>query len=369
MPIYPYSNTRGETLYRVDFTKPDHKRSVKRGFKRKRDAELFLASVQVSKARGEFIDATESRVTVGELGATWINSQSHLKPSTMHALESTYRVHVLPRWGGQRIGTIRHTAVQGWVSDLSRTHSPTIVRRAHGALSSILNNAVKDRRILENPAKEITLPRRVKKPDIFLSHSQVQDLAEASGEHSTLVLTLAYTGLRWGEATGLRVQDIDFNRARLTVVQNAVMVGGHIEVGTPKTHQARTVPIPAFLLPLLRMACEGKLRTELVFGNGTAYLRQPSHGDGWLEVAVRKCQQADSDFPRVTAHDLRHTAASLAISAGANVKAVQRMLGHASAVMTLDRYASLFEDDLIAVAEALSNAASRESTSKIRQAG
>ena len=52
----------------------------------------------------------------------------------------------------------------------------------------------------------------------------------------------------------------------------------------------------------------------------------------------------------MTPHDLRHTAASLAISAGANVKAVQRMLGHASASMTLDVYSDLFDDDLDAVA-------------------
>ena len=62
-------------------------------------------------------------------------------------------------------------------------------------------------------------------------------------------------------------------------------------------------------------------------------------------------------FPRVTPHDLRHTAASLAISAGANVKAVQRMLGHASAAMTLDTYADLFDDDLDAVSAALDEAA------------
>jgi integrase len=55
----------------------------------------------------------------------------------------------------------------------------------------------------------------------------------------------------------------------------------------------------------------------------------------------------------VTIHDLRHTAASMAISAGANVKAVQRMLGHASAAMTLDTYADLFDDDLDAVSDRL----------------
>jgi len=55
----------------------------------------------------------------------------------------------------------------------------------------------------------------------------------------------------------------------------------------------------------------------------------------------------------MTLHDLRHTAASLAITAGANVKAVQRMLGHASAAMALDVYADLFEEDLDGVAERL----------------
>ncbi|MFC8732107.1 tyrosine-type recombinase/integrase [Luteimicrobium sp. NPDC057192] len=62
--------------------------------------------------------------------------------------------------------------------------------------------------------------------------------------------------------------------------------------------------------------------------------------------------------PRPTPHDLRHTAASLAVSSGANVKAVQRMLGHASASMTLDVYADLFDDDLDSVAAALDRAAS-----------
>ena len=65
------------------------------------------------------------------------------------------------------------------------------------------------------------------------------------------------------------------------------------------------------------------------------------------------CQKADESFPSITPHDLRHTAASLAVSAGANVKAVQRMLGHAKASMTLDVYADLFDADLDDVATVL----------------
>ena len=76
---------------------------------------------------------------------------------------------------------------------------------------------------------------------------------------------------------------------------------------------------------------------------------------GWFAKAV-----SESGVPRTTPHDLRHTAASLAVAAGANVKAVQKMLGHASAAMTLDIYADLFDDDLEAVATALSEARARE---------
>ena len=72
--------------------------------------------------------------------------------------------------------------------------------------------------------------------------------------------------------------------------------------------------------------------------------------------------------PDLTPHDLRHTAASLAVQAGANVKAVQRMLGHASAAMTLDVYAGLFGDDLDALADRLDEAAARARADYLRTA-
>lgn len=68
---------------------------------------------------------------------------------------------------------------------------------------------------------------------------------------------------------------------------------------------------------------------------------------------MQRAQTVDPSIPRLTPHDFRHSAASLAISSGANVKAVQRMLGHASAAMTLYIYADLFDDDLDAVAARL----------------
>ena len=72
--------------------------------------------------------------------------------------------------------------------------------------------------------------------------------------------------------------------------------------------------------------------------------------------AVARCHDTDDTFPTITPHDLRHTAASLAVSVRANVKAVQRMLGNAKASMTLDTYADLFDEDLDEIADRLNDA-------------
>jgi integrase len=127
---------------------------------------------------------------------------------------------------------------------------------------------------------------------------------------------------------------------------------------TPKSHSSRSVPFPEFLAESLARRCEGKKKDELVFvGPDGGVLRSGNFRRRQFATSVALAQEADADFPAISPHDLRHTAASLAVSAGANVKAVQRMLGHASAAMTLDVYADLFDDDLDAVALALHLAA------------
>lgn len=355
--VKPYDTAAGKR-YRVRYRKPDHSQTDKRGFKTKKEAELFAASVEVGMATGNYIDPKASRVTVAVLGDAWLNQQGHLKPSAYRSLESAWRVHVRPKWGSTGITSIRHTEVAAWVTMLGETKSATTVIRAYGVLAAVLDGAVKDRRLPANPARGVSLPRKVKKQRVYLSHAQVEALATESKDKATLVRTLAYTGLRWGEATGLRVRDVDQVRHRFNVTLNAVDVGGRIIVGTPKTHASRSVPYPEFLYSEISTAAAEKPLDALLFGDGLDHLRQPHAIRGWFVGAARAARSAEADFPTLTIHDLRHTAASLAISAGANVKAVQRMLGHASAAMTLDTYADLFDDDLDTVSSALHNARS-----------
>lgn len=130
------------------------------------------------------------------------------------------------------------------------------------------------------------------------------------------------------------------------------MVNSKVVVGTLKSNKHRTVVLPAFVVDALAATAKGKGRDELLWStHAGGYLGPPTSPTSWLAGAVGRCKKADPTFPRVTAHDLRHTAASLAIHAGANPKVVQRMLGHASAAMTLDVYADLFDSDLDTVAE------------------
>lgn len=237
----------------------------------------------------------------------------------------------------------------------------SVVSCAHYVLRSILADAVSDSLLARNQAAGVKLPHRTRKRPAYLTHEQVGGLAAKAGEYQGLVLLLAYTGARWGEAISLRLRDLDMLRRRVTISENAVQVGSLIVVGTPKAHKQRNFPLPEFLLPYLARQCEGKGREDLVFPrDGGRRPKRPHPVSGWFAKAV-----SQSGIPRITPHDLRHTAASLAVSAAANVKAVQKMLGHASAAMTLDLYADLFDDDLEAVATALHDARVRESVGKM----
>lgn len=369
--VTPYETSAGRR-YRVRYRTPANRQTDKRGFKTKRDADLFLASVEISKARGDYIDPATSRIRIASLGEEWLNAKrASLKPSSYRALADAWRVYVEPRWGSTLVSAVSHSAVREWIGQLSegtavtnriahvrttrlgaRPKSATVVIRAHGVLAGILDVAMRDRRIPFNAARGVdNLPRKKPKPRIYLTHVQVDALARAAQEHGTVVLVAAYTGLRWGELTALRVRDVNLVRRRLAVEENAVKVGATIHVGTPKTHEVRSVPYPDFLSEPLAALCAGRSKTELVFGDGVTHFSRPrvsENSRSWFARAL-----TDAGLERLTIHDLRHTAASLAISSGANVKAVQRMLGHASAAMTLDVYADLFDDDLDMVAASL----------------
>lgn len=349
--IKAYDTASGKR-YRVRYRKPGGIQTDKRGFQTKAAAELWAANNTVNLATGNWINPSDSNITIGQLGASWYAQQTHLKPSSLKPVRIAWELRVKPRWGDTPVGQVRHSDIQTWVSTMTKLDragvqtaeplSATGVIYAHQVLDRILTMAVKDRRIPANPADDVTLPRKQRKPTVYLSHEQLHALADVDPHYRTLVLTLGYLGPRWGEATAFDVRHVNPLRRRLHVDRNMVQVDGKLHEGTPKGGRSRKLPIPDFLLPLLLEQCEGKAPTDPLFtGRDGGRLRRPPTQRGWFQQAILK-----AGVPRLTPHDLRHTAASLAVQAGTNVKALQGMLGHTSAAMTLDVYADLFDDDL-----------------------
>ncbi len=151
--------------------------------------------------------------------------------------------------------------VEAWIASMGvKGAGATTVLRAHAVLSGILAGAVKGKRLAANPAKGIEgLPSKTAKRRVYLSAQDVARLADESGEHRALVLVLAYCGLRWGEAIGLRVRDVEFLRRRLSVSENAVQIGAPHAVGPTKGRKsALGLPVPTFVLDELSVRCAGR---------------------------------------------------------------------------------------------------------------
>jgi integrase len=240
--------------------------------------------------------------------------------------------------------------------------APSSVRQAYRVLSLILEHAVRAGRLPRNPAGGASLPKARPKDKRFLSHAEVQALAAAAGDYRLVVEMLAFTGLRFGELAALRVGRVDPLRRRMEIAESVTEVNGATVFGTPKTHHRRSVPIPRSLIDELTRVVAGRAPGDLVFGSPEGgVLRVGNFRQRVFDRAAR-----EAGLTGLTPHDLRHTAASLAVSSGANVKAVQRLLGHASAAMTLDVYASLFDDDLDALAERMDEAAVRARADFVR---
>ncbi len=342
-----------------------------KSFARKVDAERHRTSIESAQLSGTYIDPSRGRVTVSEWTDQWLKGAAHLKPSTRERYEGIARRHIKPRWGTTRISDVSHADVQAWISVLGRELEPATVRKVHRVLSLILGLAVKDGRLVRNPAADVNLPRAGAAEQRYLTHFQVHALARAAAfdpdaskyrrkdelqrdEYRLVVLFLAYSGVRFGEMAALRVGRLDLERRRATIAESVTLVGAEQVWGTPKNHERREVPIPRFLMEQLAAHVAGKAPEDLVFTGvrGGGALRAPVFRRAAFDRAATAI-----GIPGLHPHELRHTAASLAIAAGADVKVVQKMLGHKSATMTLDQYGHLFDDRLDDVADRLDAAA------------
>lgn len=333
--------------WRARYRAPDG-RERSRTFARKVDAERWLRHELADQDRGRWVDPRAGSVTFGEWADSWLRGLD-LKPKTRAVYESALRSRVLPAFGEVELRHISPAAVRTWLAAMLEDGVTARARQARQVLSQALSQAVADGLIARNPCEGVKAPVVRPRRQRFLTVKQLDRLSAACGERQpsagVLVLFLGWSGLRWGEAVALRVGAVDGKRVR--VREAATEVEGRLVFGSPKTHEERTVILPTLVSDQLTHLTEEREPDALVF---TAPRGGPLRSSNFARDVWRPAVVASGVPSDLVVHDLRDTAASLAIASGASIKAVQRMLGHASAAMTLDIYGGLFEEDLEALA-------------------
>jgi integrase len=165
------------------------------------------------------------------------------------------------------------------------------------------------------------------------------------------VTLLAYTGLRYGEMVGLRVEDVDLKARRIRVRRSITQVGGKLVEGNPKSAAGRrSIPVPERVMPILSERISGRFPGEPAI---TSPNRSLLGLENWKRSTQWRKAIVEIGRPSLRVHDLRHTYASLARRAGADLRLLQKTMGHASITVTAHVYADLYDDELDDIASAL----------------
>jgi integrase len=233
--------------------------------------------------------------------------------------------------------------------------SPRSVRYVHTIVHRALRDAVRWGRITRNSADAADPPRAaatVRPTMTTWTADQVRDFLEHTAEHRlhAAFVVLATTGMRRGECLGLRWSDLDLTAGRVSIVQTVIAVNHEVRIGSPKTARGRrTVALDQGTVAVLRRHRQQMLAERLIMGagftdHGLVFCRPdggPLHPERFSRTFM--IEAARAGLPRIRCHNLRHTWATLALSAGEHPKVVQERLGHANVSITLDVYSHVTE--------------------------
>ncbi|MGH3503668.1 MAG: tyrosine-type recombinase/integrase [Nocardioidaceae bacterium] len=374
--------TRAGT-WRANWRDPTGRQRAKT-FSTKRDASRFLAEIETTKVRGQYVDPSGGRVTFGEFARRWERARV-VEATTSASTRSKLQSRLLPYWGRWLLAKIDHLAVQEWVNKMASELAPSSVASYHATFSTILSAATRARIIATNPCDGVRLPaqRRSDGASRSVDRAVVVDklLPAVPKFYRALPATAACAGLRWGECLGLRWSDVDLTEHVLTVRRTLVEVRGAVTVKPYPKSQAsqRTVPIAPFLLDALRAHREltGADEDEPVFTgpDGGVLLRGNFRRRVWRPALVRSGllgrvvalnngsflafwhrqdgTKGSTELPSERAatehvvrhahgglrfHDLSHCYATWLVSSGLPVNVVQKVMGHEQPSTTLNLY-------------------------------
>lgn len=337
MPPDPITKKRNRTSKTVNGTK--------------KEAEQVMRKLIAEAEKGYYV--TNDNISITEWIHTWLDVYiiPNVSPTTLSRYQGMIKRYIDPLIGHIPVQKLTTLAAQSWVNGLkaspitSKEMAPATIKHAYHVLKGAMDKAVLAGIIARSPCQGIMLPKRHKKEPVVYDEKQIKRLIEAAkGTEMELVIDLELcTGMRRGELLGLQWRDVDWEKKRISIVRNRVVVNSKSVVKEPKTETSiRTLDMPVQLMQKLwkhRLRCMERKMSIVPADFEEEFIIV--HPDGrpiypeYLSQMFTKLQKR-AELPRCAFHNLRHLCASIMLLQGVNVKVAQARLGHKDIATTVN---------------------------------
>jgi len=353
----------------------ERRRQTKSGFATQRAAQAAMNKTLVAIEEKTY--APPTKLSLREyLKSEWLPAiEATVRPSTFRSYKQHVECHIVPHLGSVQLQKLHGSQINALYAQLALCGkkdgktglSPLTIRHVHAVLHRALKDAVRWERLTRNPIDAADPPsirgdgnRELK----TWSAAQLKAFLTAThGERlSPIWHLLAMTGMRRGEALGLRWEDVDIEAGRLSVRRALIPNGAVVVVSEPKTAKGRrSVALDPETVEMLKRQATQQLADQVKKGDAwsdTGLVFTKADGEAWHPEVVSRFFRAAvrrSLLPVIRLHDLRHTHATLALRAGIHPKVVSERLGHATIAITLDTYShaipAMQEEAAVRIAE------------------
>ena len=336
----------------------ERRRETKAGFATRKECVAAMNKLLVAVEEHSYTAPTKASVKQ-YLTKEWLPAvKATIRPSTYNSYVQHVECHIVPHIGtvklqklsGSQVNALYAKLAENGKKDAKTGPSAMTIHHVHACLHKACKDAVRWGRIGRNPLDAADPPRKkgdgTKEMQTWTKEQLGAFLKSIADERlSPLWHTIAMTGMRRGEAIGLRWSDVDLEAGRLAVRRALIPSGREVIVSEPKTAKGRRVIAldPGTVEVLKAQATrqldeqrewdEAWVETGVVFTAENGAALDPESVSRYWRQAVKKAM-----LPKIRLHDLRHTHATLALQAGVHPKVVSERLGHATVSITLDTY-------------------------------
>jgi len=282
-----------------------------------------------------------SLLTVNEWTKEWLKTKSKLAYNTRRMYELNVNNYITPIIGELMLIDVNQEHINRIIDTQTDLDHNRTGQTVHLTLSQIFNTARKRKYIILDPTIDIKRPKYSKPDKRALTDEEIEIIKTAplALKEKAFIFCLNDTGIRRGESIALTRNDLDIRNELVFITKSVYFENGKAKVGPPKTKASiRKIPILDEFKPVINEYILS-LKGDILFPDGHGnHMSESSFNHFWQGI-VRKLTNAGITANDITPHIFRHTFCSYLVNSGVNIKDAQYVLGHGSAIITMDWYA------------------------------